>query len=175
MAYLKAYHAYVQQNYEQSLNLLQELKQEDTKKLDLLAQIYFQLKEYQKAYDIYQKLILQEDDHVRERKENLQTLIVCAQLEQPGLLKTTGKDLLPSTEDIVDQVEFIDLKDKSVHDLFAKPEQTKRSKKKKKRKVRLPKNYDPVAGPDPERWIPRRDRRGNNQKNKKRRQRFHKK
>jgi len=31
-------------------------------------------------------------------------------------------------------------------------------KKKKKRKVRLPKNYDPTSKPDPERWLPLRER-----------------
>jgi len=33
-------------------------------------------------------------------------------------------------------------------------------KKTKKRKKRLPKNYDPNATPDPERWLPRRERTG---------------
>lgn len=45
----------------------------------------------------------------------------------------------------------------------------KKTKKKKKRKIRLPKNYNPDVPPDPERWLPRwqrktfrkkRDRRG---------------
>lgn len=31
-------------------------------------------------------------------------------------------------------------------------------KKLKKRKIRLPKHYDPNVKPDPERWLPRRDR-----------------
>lgn len=31
-------------------------------------------------------------------------------------------------------------------------------KKQKKRKIRLPKHYDPKVTPDPERWIPRRER-----------------
>ena len=32
------------------------------------------------------------------------------------------------------------------------------SKKKKKRKIRLPKRYDSKIKPDPERWLPRRER-----------------
>lgn len=31
-------------------------------------------------------------------------------------------------------------------------------KKQKKRKVQRPKNYDPKVAPDPERWLPRRER-----------------
>lgn len=31
-------------------------------------------------------------------------------------------------------------------------------KKHKKRKIRLPKRYDPKVQPDPERWLPRRER-----------------
>lgn len=32
--------------------------------------------------------------------------------------------------------------------------------KKKKRRVRLPKNYDPNVAPDPERWLPKHERKG---------------
>lgn len=31
-------------------------------------------------------------------------------------------------------------------------------KRKRKRKIRLPKNYDPKVPPDPERWLPRQER-----------------
>ena len=31
-------------------------------------------------------------------------------------------------------------------------------KRKRKKKVRLPKNYDPTIPPDPERWLPRKER-----------------
>lgn len=164
MIYLKAYQAYQQQNYDQSLKLLQEIKQNDSKKLDLQAQIYFHKKDYQKAYDIYVDLIDKGGEYEHERRENLLTLIVCSQLEQPGFLKTRPKDKLPSTDEIVDQVELIKLKDDTIADVSTKPEPSKRSKKHKKRKKRLPKQYDPVAGPDPERWLPRRDRKGNKQK-----------
>lgn len=34
----------------------------------------------------------------------------------------------------------------------------KLNKKKRKRKPRLPKNYDPNVPPDPERWLPRHER-----------------
>lgn len=159
----------MQQNYDQCLRLLQELKQNDTKKLDLQAQVHFQKKEFQKAYDIYQTLIEKGGDNTQERRENVQTLIACAQLEQPGVLKTKPKDKLPSANDIIEQVEMIKLKDDSVYNLFAKNEPSKKRKKHKKRKIRLPKQYDAVAGPDPERWLPRRDRKGN--KPKKRRPR----
>ncbi|CAG8579690.1 12474_t:CDS:10, partial [Cetraspora pellucida] len=40
-------------------------------------------------------------------------------------------------------------------------------KKKKKRKPLLPKNYDPAVPPDPERWIPKRDRSYNKGKQRK--------
>lgn len=164
MIFLKAYQAYQQHNFDQCLRLLQEIKQNDAKKLDLQAQAFFQKKEYQKAYDIYTDLISKGGDLTKERKENLITLVVCAQLEQPGVLKTKPKDKVPSQEDIISQVELISLKDDTVCDIFSKPEPSRKRKKHKKRKKRLPKQYDPVAGPDPERWLPRRDRKGNKQK-----------
>lgn len=171
--YLKAYQAYQRQNFDQCIKLLQELKSNDTKKLDLLAQIHFQKKEFQKAYDIYQELLEKEAEFAEERQENVLTLIACAQLEQPGTLVVKARDRLPSANEIVDQVQQINLKDDSTCDLSAKPHLPGKSKKKKhrKRKQRLPKQYDPVAGPDPERWLPRRDRKGNAHRQKKRRQR----
>lgn len=172
MIFNKAYQAYLQQNYDQCLKLLQEIKQNDTKKRELEAQVYFNKKEFQKAYDIYRDLIDKGGvDHLIEHEENILTIIVCAQLEKPGSLKTKSKDKLPTQDDIIDQVEAIDIKDSSVYDIFSKPEQSKSGKKRRKRKIRLPKQYDPVAGPDPERWLPRRDRKGNAHKQKKRRQR----
>lgn len=175
MIFLKAYQAYQQNNYDQCLKLLQEVKQNCSKKLDLLAQAHFQKKEYQKAYDIYTDLILKGGELTKEREENLTTLIVCAQLEQPGVLKTKSQDKVPSQEDIINQVELISLKDDTACDIFSKPEPSRKSKKHKKRKKRLPKQYDSVAGPDPERWLPRRDRRGNKQKKRRPRPKFSKK
>lgn len=171
MIYIKAYQAYQQNRLDQCLQLLQEMKQNDAKKLDLMAQVYFQKKDYQKAYDTYVDLIDKGGDYVKERKENLQTVIVCAQLEQPGVLKTRSKGKIPSPEDIVSQIELINLKDETVLDVSTKSEPSKSGKKHKKRKKRLPKQYDPVAGPDPERWLPRRDRKGNAHKQKKKRPR----
>lgn len=154
--FIKAYQAYQQRNYEQCLKFLQDIKHSSCEIKDLMAQAYFQKKEYQKAYDVYTDLILKGGELTKERKENLITLVTCAQLIKPGLLKT--KDKLPTQEEIVAQVERIDLKDDSVYDLFSKPEPSNKRKKQRKRKKRLPKQYDPVAGPDPERWLPRRDR-----------------
>lgn len=171
MIYLKAYHAYQKQNYDLALKLLQETKQSDIKKLDLLAQIYLQKKDYQRAYNTYQELLGVEDEHAKERKENILALIVCAQLERPGTLKIKGLDKLPTPEEIIDQVELINLKDKTVQDIAISSEPTKRKKRQKKRRLRLPKQYDPVAGPDPERWLPRRDRTRNAHKQKRRRPR----
>jgi len=37
-------------------------------------------------------------------------------------------------------------------------DQPTKPKKKRKRKIRLPKNYDPSIPPDPERWLPKRER-----------------
>ena len=171
--YLQAYQAYQRQNFDQCVRLLQNLKSNDTKKLDLLAQIHFQKKEFQKAYDIYQELLEKETEFRDERRENVQTLIACAQLEQPGVLVVKPKDRLPNASEIVDQVQQINLKDECTCDLLVKPQAQTSSKKKKhkKRKQRLPKQYDPVAGPDPERWLPRRDRKGNAHRQKKRRPR----
>lgn len=37
---------------------------------------------------------------------------------------------------------------------------TQKKRKKRKRKGKLPKNYDPNVPPDPERWLPRHERSG---------------
>lgn len=169
--YLRAYVAYQQQNYDQCMKLLQELKSNDVKRLDLEAQVHFRRKEYQKAYDIYKELVERETEFRDERKENISTIIACAQLEQPGTLSVTRQSL-PSADDIVDQVQQINLTDATVCDVSLKPQKLmKKNKKNKKRKQRLPKQYDPNSAPDPERWIPRRDRKGNAHRQKKRRQR----
>ena len=42
---------------------------------------------------------------------------------------------------------------------------------KRKRKIRLPKNYDPNAPPDPERWLPKQERAAYKKKYKKNRDR----
>jgi signal recognition particle subunit SRP72 len=39
-------------------------------------------------------------------------------------------------------------------------EVNKKIEKKKKKRVRLPKNYDPSVLPDPERWLPKQERKG---------------
>lgn len=46
-------------------------------------------------------------------------------------------------------------------------------KKKKKRPPRLPKNYEPGVPPDPERWLPRRERTGYRGKRRDKRQPVH--
>lgn len=166
MLYLKAYEAYTQAKYDRCLAFIKESKETDEKVQDLLAQVYFQMRDYQKAYDIYQTL-----EATPARKENIQTLIVCAQLEKPGSLKCNETNI-PTAEDIIDQVQVLNINDPTVYDLFPKP--PKRIKNQiKKRKIRLPKRYDPNNGPDPERWIARRDRK--NQKGKKKRSKYHKK
>lgn len=170
MTFLKAYQAYQGCNYDLCLKLLKELD-DDTKKLDLQAQVHFKLKDYQKAYDIYKGLITKEDEFTSERKENLQILLICAQLEHPKSIKVETRDEVPSVEEIIDQVELVNLKDNSIRDVCSTVVAKKKVKKNRKRKIRLPKQYDPVAGPDPERWLPRRDRKGNAYKQKKRRQR----
>lgn len=168
MLYLKAYQAYQKNDFDIALQRLKAIDEDDTKKLDLLAQIHFQKKEYQKAYDIYQELLKKDDEYTQERKDNVQTLIACAQLEKPGELKVNSSDKPPSPEEVVEQVEMLNLKDKTVQEISIPSEPTKSKNRHKKRKIRLPKQYDPVAGPDPERWLPRRDR-SRNQKKKNRR------
>lgn len=175
MIFLKAYQAYQQQNYDQCLKLLEEIKDNDVNKLELLAQVRFQKREYQQAYDLYRDLLdnnksnsTAQSNHSKNYEDNILAIIVCAQLEKPGSLKTRNKDKLPSTDDIIDQVERIDLKDAKAHDIF--PKNKKNGMKRRKRKVRLPKQYDPTVAPDPERWLPRKDRKGNMHKQKKRRQ-----
>lgn len=165
--FIKAYQAYQNQNYDYCLKLLQEVKSSECKS-DLLAQVHLQKREYQQAYDILTDLLSKPSEHSKERKENLLLVTVCSELERPGVLKLKSGEKRPTEEDILSQVELLNLHDDAVCEIVKKPEPKKRTKK-KKRKQRLPKNYDPVAGPDPERWIPRRDRKG--KQGKKRRQR----
>jgi len=171
--YLKAYQAYTQKKYDHCLKLLQEIKQNDVKKLDLQAQVYFQKKDYQKAYDIYQELIeTKRDEFTNERRENVETIIACSQLEYPGKLKPKSREQLPQAAEIADQVQQINLTDSSVSDLFSKQKSSKgNNKRHKKRKQKLPKNYNPNVAPDPERWLPMRDRKSAAHRQKKRRQR----
>lgn len=161
MIFIKAYQAYQQHNYDQCLKILQEVKQNDFKKLNLQAQAYLRKREYQKSYDIYVELLKKDTDNTSEYKDNIRTLIVCAQLEQPGILKVQPQDKVPSLDDIIGQVEMINLKHEDNLPIPQSAETTKKSKRQKKRRKRLPKQYDPVAGPDPERWLPRRDRKSN--------------
>ena len=48
-------------------------------------------------------------------------------------------------------------------------EEGAKKKKKRKHKKRLPKTYDPNVDPDPERWVPRRERTGYRRTRKERR------
>merc|ERR1712212_639588 len=48
-------------------------------------------------------------------------------------------------------------------------EEAIKKKKKRKHKKRLPKTYDPNVDPDPERWVPRRERTGYRKTRKERR------
>lgn len=167
--FLKAYQAYQDANYDHCLKLLQEVKSGECKS-DLLAQVHLQKREYQQAYDILTELVSKPSEFNKERKENLLLVTVCSELEQPGVLKLKQNDKRPTQEDILGQVELLNLNDDAVCELVTKTEPTKsKNKRLKKRKIRLPKSYDPVAGPDPERWLPRRDRKG--KQGKKRRQR----
>lgn len=166
--FIKAYQAYQEQNYDHSLKLLQEVRASEYKS-DLLAQVHLQKREYQQAYDILSDLLVKPSEYAKERKENLSLVVVCSELEQPGVLKFKSNEKRPTEDDILSQVELINLHDDAVCEILKKPEPVKKTKKQKKRKQRLPKNYDPVAGPDPERWLPRRDRKG--KQGKKRRQR----
>lgn len=166
--FIKAYQAYQDQNYDHCMKLLQEVKPSECRS-DLLAQVHLQKREYQQAYDILTDLLSKPSEFSKERKENLQLIVVCSELEQPGVLKLKSGEKRPTQDDILGQVELLNLNDDAVCEILKKPEARKKTKKNKKRKQRLPKNYDPVAGPDPERWIPRRDRKG--KQGKKRRQR----
>lgn len=138
--YLKAYREYQQTNYDKCLETLKAFPSDDSKRLDLEAQIYVMKKEYKKAYEIYTKC---EDPIFADlRKANLEVLRTCSKLDQPGA---------------IDEIESIEFKeDLGIPSLNQNT--SKKTKSRKKRKGPLPKQYDPVAGPDPERWLPRRDR-----------------
>lgn len=171
MIFIKAYQAYQNGNYDYCLKILQEVKQNDVARMSLQAQVYFRKKDYQKSYDIYTDLLKKDDKHADAYRDNIKTLIVCSKLENIGTLKTSSNDKIPAISEIIEQVESMDLIHKNELPISHGVESKKKSTRQKKRRKRLPKQYDPVAGPDPERWLPRRDRKGNLHKQKKRRQR----
>lgn len=163
----------MKKNYDLALKLVQEIKHNNEAKRRIFeAQIYYRMKEFQKAYDIYRDVLdAGSTNHVKECEENILAIIVSAQLENPGTLKTRGEDQLPSQDDIIDQIVSINLKDPQTYDLFTKS----KVKRKRRKTTRSPKECDPNVVLDPERWLPRRDRKGANYKQKKRRQRPNKK
>lgn len=159
----KAYQAFYTKDYDGCIKQIKEISNDTIPKLDLLAQAYFKKKKYQDAYDTYQRLfgILKnkDDGYNVQRRENILLIVCCAQIENPGSLKINQKDVLPKVEDIIACVDELKTEDNTCTDLFTDKENTKKKRKtQRKRKKRLPKTYDPVAGPNPERWLPRRDR-----------------
>lgn len=138
--YLKAYREYQQANYDKCLEILKSFPSDDIKRLDLEAQVFVMKKEYRKAFDLYSSC--KDPIFADLRKANLELLKTCSKLDQTGL---------------IDEIESIEFKeDLGIPSLAHNS--SKKTKRHKKRKGRLPKQYDPVAGPDPERWLPRRDR-----------------
>ncbi|KAF5093591.1 hypothetical protein D0Z00_003978 [Geotrichum galactomycetum] len=69
------------------------------------------------------------------------------------------KNKLKSVSSLISGVDVDSLEKLGIAPLLKKPvNQYKVTKKTKTRKARLPKDYDPAKTPDPERWMPKRDR-----------------
>ncbi|KAF5104955.1 hypothetical protein DV451_000116 [Geotrichum candidum] len=70
------------------------------------------------------------------------------------------KNKLNSVSSLISGVDADSLEKLGIAPLLKKPSanQYKVTKKSKTRKARLPKDYDPAKTPDPERWMPKRDR-----------------
>lgn len=152
MNYLRAYQAYQDKNYDLCLKLLDS--NDDIQNLDLRAQALLRKKDYQAAHDTYLKIIdsYKKDKLNKERHENILVIVLCAQLEG---YKLKTKHKCPPVDEIVSAVQSLQITDESL-ELKLSPS-TKRPRH-KKRKKRLPKVFDAIAGPDPERWLPRHER-----------------
>lgn len=78
--------------------------------------------------------------------------------EYDGVLKDTATHAQPGWLKLYIQFEQLATPSAAMEVSVQNVKPRKRNRKNKKRKVKLPKTYDPNVVPDPERWLPKRDR-----------------
>lgn len=86
----------------------------------------------------------------RTFKLSFLTLLITRKAQQLSLSRYQGKHF---------QL-FVNFRNHLKYCSTPREDTTKKTKKHKKRKGKLPKNYDASAQPDPERWLPRYERTG---------------
>ncbi|XP_058808027.1 signal recognition particle subunit SRP72 isoform X2 [Phymastichus coffea] len=103
--------------------------------------------------------------------KTLAQLIVAYAQYDPAKAQSLSKRL-PSLKDLTESTDVVDALEssnwvigmkvvkKKVEPSPGKPEALDKKRKKRKRKGKLPKNYDATVGPDPERWLPKHERSG---------------
>eukprot|EP00164_Ancoracysta_twista_P005066 GFYU01006896.1.p1 GENE.GFYU01006896.1~~GFYU01006896.1.p1 ORF type:complete len:642 (+),score=248.21 GFYU01006896.1:58-1983(+) len=139
---------------------------EETKKLIMRETAKFKAKynKHEEALAIYEKLLTMD----KKDFTSMAGLVISAGYVDVKKAEKYDHMLPPIAGDPVD-AEMLEGKDApSTRDTWAKTRKRtadpmevdteKPAKRKKKKKPRLPKNFDPSVQPDPERWLPRRER-----------------
>lgn len=107
-----------------------------------------------------------------DKKITAQLLLACSQFDKARALKLSQE--LPSVEELSRNVDLESIQTIALVNLKKSPstkgdslpstprtdDAQKRTRKHKKRKGKLPKNYDSSVQPDPERWLPKYERSG---------------
>jgi signal recognition particle subunit SRP72 len=153
----------------------------EIKLLKQAAAFHFKGGDAQKAANCLEQLVKLESSTGETNTGNLARLVLLYSQFDPALAQKTSQQLPPLTLDSGPGAVDVDALEAATWALGLKharkgpatggisspgsgPGSKKTTdkdavqKKKKKRKIRLPKHYDPNTPPDPERWLPRRER-----------------
>ena len=130
----------------------------------LIAEALYKSNEYEKSAKFYQYYL----DNFDSNDKDIQYLLIQS-------LVHFDINKADSIRRQIDETE-IDLSNESINNLlnqlfskFKKGEKQEKKKKKRKKKIRYPKNYDPKHPgpmPDPERWLPKMQKKKYRAKNK---------
>ena len=131
---------------DEALQLLNDEPEPGHKHGELKAQVLYRLERYSESLQVYAELIRNiADEYDGQREANLKTIMAClGSNDQLNMALGSNSQLNMSLGSGVDDV--------------AASKRFKESRKKKKKKIRLPKRYDPKVAPDPERWLPLEER-----------------
>ena len=130
----------------------------------LIAETFYRSNDYEKSAKFYQYYL----DKVNKNDKDIQTLLIQSMVH----FDINKADVIRRQ---IDETE-IDLSNENVNNLlnelfskFKRGEKQEKKKKKRKKKIRYPKNYDPKHPgpmPDPERWLPKMQKKKYRAKNK---------
>ena len=130
----------------------------------LIAETFYRSNDYEKSAKFYQYYL----DKVNKKDKDIQILLIQSMVH----FDINKADVIRRQ---IDETE-IDLSNENVNNLlnelfskFKRGEKQEKKKKKRKKKIRYPKNYDPKHPgpmPDPERWLPKMQKKKYRAKNK---------